>query len=420
VRTTELAIVGGGSAGLAAALGARDAGVQDILILERSPYLGGVLRQCIHNGFGLHTFREDLTGVEYARRYIHKVRELGIPYLTETFVLELSQDLVINAMNGRDGLFDIQARSVILAMGCRERPRGALLIPGWRCAGIFTAGTAQRYLNLEGYLPGRRVVILGSGDIGLIMARQFVLEGARVERVVEIMPYSTGLARNLAQCLDDFNIPISYTSTIVDIEGRARVEAVQVARVDQNRSPIPGTEERIPCDTLLISAGLIPENELSLGAGVLLSDVTRGPVVDDTFRTSVPGIFACGNVLHVHDLVDKVSLEAAQAGFYAAEYLRGGTWDRPPIAVLDGPGVAGTVPQFLHRGISRKYSLMFRSRDIYRNAVICVAPGKGTSPLFRSPRPIITPGEMQELELEAGLLTPEVKELTIFIEGKAG
>jgi NADPH-dependent 2,4-dienoyl-CoA reductase/sulfur reductase-like enzyme len=418
MRTVDLVIIGGGSAGLAAALAAREEGVRNILILERSAYLGGVLRQCIHNGFGLHTFGEDLTGVEYARRYVLEIQKQNIPYLLETFVLTLTPDLKISAMNGRDGLFDIQARTIILAMGCRERPRGNLLIPGWRSAGVLTAGAAQRYLNIEGYLPGRRVVILGSGDIGLIMARQFVVEGCRVERVVEILPYSSGLVRNISQCLHDFDIPINYSSSIIEIEGRSRVEAVLIAKVDEKKSPIPGTEERIPCDTVLISAGLIPENELSQEAGVALSVVTWGPVVDDTLQSSVPGIFACGNVLHVHDLVDHVSREADRAGRNAALYLknhgRGGNHGEC-LTIQDGHGVAGVVPQYLRRtGGEKKCTLMFRSRGIYRNCTMCITVSDQV--LVRTKRRIVSPGEMQELELDRGRLPQDARTLTIYIE----
>ena len=324
----ELVIIGGGPAGLAAAVAARERGVEDILILERERELGGILNQCIHAGFGLHTFQEELTGPEYAGRYVRQVRELGIPFLLDTMVLELSADRVVTAVSRERGLFQLQAGAVILAMGCRERARGSLNIPGFRPAGIYSAGTAQRLVNREGLLPGREVVILGSGDIGLIMARRMTLEGAHVQAVAELMPYSGGLKRNIVQCLDDFGIPLLLSHTVVDIQGRERVSGVTLAQVDANRRPIPGTEKRYDCDTLLLSVGLVPENELSRGAGVDLSPVTNGPVVDESLETSVPGVFACGNVLHVHDLVDFVSQEAAHAGRAAARYL--GRADRPP------------------------------------------------------------------------------------------
>ena len=314
MKSYDLVIIGGGPAGLAAAASAREAGLQSILIIERDRELGGILNQCIHNGFGLHTFKEELTGPEYASRFISKVKSQNIEYMLNTMVMDITKDRIVTAMNRTEGLFEIQAGAVILAMGCRERSRGALNIPGYRPAGIFSAGTAQRLVNMEGYMPGREVVILGSGDIGLIMARRMTLEGAKVKVVAELMPYSGGLKRNIVQCLDDFGIPLKLSHTVVDIEGKERVEAVTIAEVGPDRRPIPGTEERYTCDTLLLSCGLIPENELSRSAGVTLSPVTSGPVVNESLETDVPGIFACGNVLHVHDLVDYVSEEAAHAG----------------------------------------------------------------------------------------------------------
>ena len=322
---TALAIIGGGPAGLAAALAAREAGVEDILILERDSVLGGILNQCIHNGFGLHTFKEELTGPEYAYRFIKRVEEAGISCLTDTMVVDLEEEegeKYITAMNRKDGILTIRTKAIILAMGCRERPRGALNIPGFRPAGVYSAGTAQRLVNIEGKMPGRDVVILGSGDIGLIMARRMTLEGAKVHTVAEIMPYSGGLKRNIVQCLDDFGIPLKLSTTVVKIHGKERVEGVTLAKVDERMKPIPGTEEYIPCDTLLLSVGLLPENELTEELGAKMSPVTRGPLVTESMETSLSGVFACGNVLHVHDLVDFVSQEAALAGKAAAEWLK--------------------------------------------------------------------------------------------------
>ncbi|WP_461360978.1 NAD(P)/FAD-dependent oxidoreductase [Candidatus Darwinibacter acetoxidans] len=318
----DVAVIGGGPAGLAAALAAHKEGAARVLIIERNHELGGILQQCIHHGFGLHRFKAELTGPEYAQRFINQVRETDIQVLLETMVLEVTEDRTIYAVNSSEGMLEISAKAVVLAMGCRERTRGALRIPGKRPAGIFSAGTAQRYINIDGYIPGRKAVVLGSGDIGLIMARRLTLEGAQVEAVVEIMPYAAGLARNVVQCLEDFDIPLILQSTVVDIHGEDRLEGVTIARVDEDWKPIPGSERKIECDTLLLSVGLIPENELSGGAGVELDPITNGPKVDDTLMTSIPGIFACGNVLHVHDLVDNVSKEAERAGAFAAQYAR--------------------------------------------------------------------------------------------------
>ena len=322
MQTYDIVIVGGGPAGLAAALAARENGVADILSLEREDRLGGILNQCIHNGFGLHTFQEELTGPEYAARYIEKVEELQIPYKLQTMVLNIMPDKRVAAMNREDGLFEVQAKAVILAMGCRERPRGALNIPGFRPAGIYTAGTAQRLVNIEGFLPGRKIVILGSGDIGLIMARRLTLEGARVQAVVEILPKSGGLQRNIVQCLEDFDIPLLLRHTVVDIKGRERVSGVTVSAVDEQGKPIPGTGQEYDCDTLLLSVGLIPENELTRELGARMDPATHGPVVNEKLETTIPGVFACGNVLHVHGLVDSVSEEAAEAGKNAAVSIK--------------------------------------------------------------------------------------------------
>ena len=412
---TDLVVIGGGSAGLSAAIEARKNGVEDIVVLERSPYLGGILRQCIHNGFGVHKYKEDLTGVEFAKRIADEALALSIRCIRNTFALDISPEKVVTAMNPEDGLFQIQARAIVLAMGCRERSRGALMIPGTRCAGVITAGTAQRYLNLEGYLPGKRVVILGSGDIGLIMARQFVIEGAKVERVVELMPYSSGLARNISQCLEDFDIPISYNSTVVDIKGRGRVESVTVAQVDAQRRPVPGTEFHIPCDTLLISAGLIPENELTKAAGIAISGTTKGAVVDDSLMTTLPGVFSCGNVLHVHDLVDHVSEEGARAGANAARYLReepAPAGDR--IAVEDGFGVNGAVPQLVRREGPETVQFMFRPRDKFRSCAVCI--DRDGECVKRVSKMVLSPGEMCTVSVERSLLNTARDKIALRVE----
>lgn len=429
MKQHAIVIIGGGPAGLAAAISAAEQGEKDILILERDRELGGILNQCIHNGFGLHTFQEELTGPEYAARYIEKVERMGIPYLTDTMVLDLSPEKVVTAVSPTEGIFQIQAQAVILAMGCRERPRGALNLPGYRPAGIYTAGTAQRLVNVEGRMPGREVVILGSGDIGLIMARRMTLEGAKVKVVAELMPYSGGLKRNIVQCLEDFGIPLKLSHTVVAIHGKERLTGVTLAQVDHDGRPVPGTEEEYSCDTLLLSVGLIPENELSKNAGVALSSATSGPVVDESFQTSVNGIFACGNVLHVHDLVDFVSEEAANAGRRAAEYARETSeessekWmkcgesrkDLPEsqaaceewtakmpekevsgiLDILPGDGVRYTVPSVLHLAqMGETLKIRFRVRKEYKNS--CVTVHAGDRQLFRRRKQIFVPGEMEE------------------------
>ena len=384
---------------MSAAVAAYENGIRDILILERDKALGGILQQCIHNGFGLHKFGEELTGPEYAWKYEQKVQELGIPVKLGTMVLDITEDKVITATNEEDGIFQIQAKAVILAMGCRERSKGALNIPGTRPAGIYSAGTAQKYVNRMGYMPGKEVVILGSGDIGLIMARRMTLEGAKVHAVCELMPYSGGLVRNIEQCLNDFNIPLKLSHTVVKIHGRERLEGVTIAKVDERRKPIPQTEEYIPCDTLLLSVGLIPENELSKSAGVNLDRVTSGAVVDQNRQTSVEGIFACGNVLHVHDLVDYVSEESEIAGKSAAEYILGQNQaEKVHIPVNTDGKIRYTVPQVITE--KKDISVFFRVADIYHNVTINVYDDKQEK-VFSRKKLKVAPGEMESIVLKS-------------------
>ena len=401
----DLLVIGAGPAGLAAAISAREAGIESIIVLEREDFQGGILRQCIHNGFGLHRFKVELTGPEYAQRDVDRAVELKLDIRTGVTVLDVTGDKVVTAISQEWGLQEFQAKAVILAMGCRERPRGALAIPGTRCAGIYSAGTAQRFVNLEGYMPGKRVVILGSGDIGLIMARRMTLQGAKVLACVELMPYSSGLNRNIVQCLQDYDIPLLLSHTVTNIRGRERLEGVTVSRVDEKRRPIPGTEQDFDCDTLLLSVGLIPENELSLSAGVELSATTSGAVVDNTLQTNVPGIFACGNVLHVHDLVDHVSNESAVAGRAAAAYIKGKGWQGSIIPVMDGNGVRGCVPQRINLPevpVDFSINLMFRPINVYRNQYVVVkADGKVLSSRKHM---ILTPGEMAVVPMAAEML----------------
>ena len=418
----DIVIIGGGPAGLAAAASAKRNGVDSILILERDRELGGILNQCIHNGFGLHTFKEELTGPEYAGRFITQVEELGIEYLLNTMVMDISADKVVTAMNRTDGMFQVQAKAVILAMGCRERSRGALNIPGYRPAGIFSAGTAQRLVNIEGYMPGREVVILGSGDIGLIMARRMTLEGAKVKVVAELMPYSGGLKRNIVQCLDDFGIPLKLSHTVVDIEGKERVEGITLAEVDGKGKPIPGTEEHYTCDTLLLSCGLIPENELSRGIVVDMSPVTSGPLVNESLETSVEGVFACGNVLHVHDLVDFVSEEAAAAGRNAVKYIKAldaGTKaaDVKEIRIVPTDGVRYTVPVTVHPDrMDDTLTVRFRVGNVYKDHYVAVYLDEER--IYHKKRQIMAPGEMEQVKLEKGKLAqyPDLKTITIKLE----
>ncbi len=466
-KKADIVIIGGGPAGLAAAVSARKSGAGSILILERDRELGGILNQCIHNGFGLHTFKEELTGPEYADRYAKQVKEENIPFLLSTIVVDIRMEegkKLVTAMNKEDGLFEVEAEAVILAMGCRERPRGALNIPGYRPAGIYSAGTAQRFVNMEGRMPGKEVVILGSGDIGLIMARRMTLEGARVKAVAELMPYSGGLKRNIVQCLEDYGIPLKLSTTVVDIRGKERVEGVTLARVDGHLKPIHGTEEEIPCDTLLLSCGLVPENELSIGMGVKLNPVTNGPLVNESLETNLPGVFACGNVLHVHDLVDYVSQEAAAAGKYAAEYVRekkeqnnsaaedirrgtdeglaenvkenqdsslaenvrksldNSTGDEKEakekaIPILGENGVRYTVPSYIRpKHMEDLLTVRFRVGNVYRNVVLKVY--LDDTCILEQKKRVMAPGEMEQVLLRKNKLKEQlpIEKIRIRIE----
>lgn len=417
---TKIAIIGGGPAGLSAAVAARKAGVEDILILERDEQLGGILNQCIHNGFGLHTFQEELTGPEYAARFIAEVEEMRIPYLLSTMVVDISPEKKITCMNREQGMFVLEAEAIILAMGCRERPRGALNIPGYRPAGIYSAGTAQRYVNIEGRMPGEKVVILGSGDIGLIMARRMTFEGAKVQVVAELMPYSGGLKRNIVQCLDDYDIPLKLSHTVVDIKGKERLEGITLAQVDSHGKPIPGTEEEYSCDTLLLSVGLIPENEISRGMGVDMNPVTSGPKVNESLETNIEGVFACGNVLHVHDLVDFVSEEAGTAGRNAAEYVKQGEERRQggkEIEMNPVEGVRYTVPGTINVDrMDENLTVRFRVGGVYKNCYISAY--FDDERVIHRKRPVVAPGEMEEIKLtkEQLLKYPDLQTITVKIE----
>ena len=415
MKQVDVLVIGAGPAGLAAAQAAKADGIDNLLVLEREHNPGGILRQCIHNGFGLHRFKEELTGPEYAQRDIDKANEMGIEIQTDTTVLSVDgENHTVTCVSRERGVEVIQAKSIVLAMGCRERPRGALGTPGTRCAGIYSAGTAQKFVNLEGYMPGKRVVILGSGDIGLIMARRMTLQGAKVLACVELMPFSSGLNRNIVQCLNDYGIPLYLSHTVVDIQGKERLTGVTVAKVDERRQPIPGSEIQFDCDTLLLSVGLIPENELSEGAGVKLSPLTSGAEVDDVLQTNIPGIFACGNVLHVHDLVDHVSNESFKAGHAAAAYAKGELVKGEMIAVKDGDGVRGTVPQFIRKGVETEVDLMWRPSGVFRNATCVVKCGERE--IARKKALIFTPGEMAVVKLKPEIVAGLDDTVTVSIE----
>lgn len=415
----DIVIIGGGPAGLAAAVAARKAGVQDILILERDNCLGGILNQCIHNGFGLHTFKEELTGPEYAYRYIKMAEEEKIPYKLNTMVIDINKDKEVTTINREDGLVTIKAKAIVLAMGCRERARGALNIPGYRPAGIYSAGTAQRLMNIEGFSVGKEVVILGSGDIGLIMARRMTLEGARVKVVAELMPYSGGLKRNIVQCLDDYGIPLKLSHTVVDIEGKERVTGITLAEVGPDRKPIPGTEEHYSCDTLLLSVGLIPENELSKGIGISMSPITSGPEVNDQLETSAEGVFACGNVLHVHDLVDYVSEEASLAGTNAAAYIQSQKEAEAGhiVRLKAEKGVRYTVPQTIDvNHMKDTVTVRFRVADVYKDRYISVYYD-GVQ-ISKRKKKVLAPGEMEQVVLKKESFGeyPDLKNIVICTE----
>lgn len=418
----ELIIIGGGPAGMAAAIAAKEAGCDDLVILERDNVLGGILNQCIHNGFGLHTFNEELTGPEYAERYADKVRALDIPYELGTMVLDVTKDdnndKNVTVISPERGAVTLKAKAVILAMGCRERPRGALNIPGFRPQGVYTAGTAQKLVNLEGVKVGKEVVILGSGDIGLIMARRMTLEGAKVKAVAELMPYSSGLKRNIVQCLDDYGIPLLLSHTVVDIKGKEKLEGVYIAQVDEKNTPVAGTEEYYPCDTLLLSCGLLPENELSIGAGVSIDPRTNGAFVNESLETSVEGVFSCGNVLHVHDLVDFVSEESARAGANAVRYIRNGEASGESINVTPGNGVRYTVPCKINKeSITDSVHIRFRVTGVYKDTSIVIK--SGDNEILRRKSRILVPSEMLDIIIKKEKLENITTDINVFLEEAA-
>ncbi len=412
----ELIVIGGGPAGLAAAVSAYDSGLRRILLLERDRDLGGILNQCIHNGFGLHYFKEELTGPEYAARFVELLEKTAVEVALDTMVLNVTPEKTVHCVSRTEGYRILEAQSIVLAMGCRERTRGAISIPGSRPAGIFTAGTAQRYMNMEGYMVGRRVLILGSGDIGLIMARRMTLEGAEVLACVELLPYSGGLIRNIVQCLEDYDIPLYLSHTIIDIQGSERVERAVVAEVDANRKPIPGTERTFECDTILLSVGLIPENELTKGAGIAIDPRTGGAIVYENMETSLSGVFACGNVVHVHDLVDFVTAESARAGKAAASLVQNGAaLTADLLQVKNGSGVGYTGPQQIRRhAVDSAVEIFFRVNRIFKDSVIRVVSGDTDIAKFK--REHLAPGEMENIKIPRVLLDKAAGELTVLIE----
>ena len=413
----DLVVIGGGPGGLAAAIEAKKNGIDNILVIERDKELGGILQQCIHNGFGLHEFKEELTGPEYAQRFIEKLLEMNIEYKLDTMVLDLTEDKKIHAINSKDGYMVIEAKAVILAMGCRERTRGAISIPGDRPSGVFTAGAAQRFINMEGYMVGKKVLILGSGDIGLIMARRLTLEGAEVKAVVELMPFSGGLTRNIVQCLDDYNIPLYLSHTVIDVVGKDRLEKVVIAKVDENRKPIPETEKEYECDTLLLSVGLIPENDISRKTGLEIDRRTNGLIVNEMMETSAEGIFACGNVVHVHDLVDFVSAEARKAGAAAARYIKNEVKDGEYKEIINGKGITYTVPQkFRGENIDKALEIFMRVNNIYKNVKLEVKDEEKV--LMSLNKQHLAPGEMEKVMVPKKILDTMVgKSLTVEVTG---